>query len=72
MAELVVNAIYRIALCDGEILQWQYLGPDARGTACWRDAETGNEFSESSLMYAWEIVDGDAPEKPAHSHRAND
>ncbi len=56
MANLVPNAIYRIALCDGEHRLWQYLGPDERSHIWWRDVETGAEFNESSLMYAWEIV----------------
>ncbi|HET7833065.1 MAG TPA: hypothetical protein VFK88_08895 [Gallionella sp.] len=63
MTELVLNAIYRIKLCsDDEIRQWQYLGPDSRSLIWWRDVETGAEFNESSLMYAWEIVpDEEAP-----------
>ncbi len=62
MTELVPNSIYRIKLCSDEIRQWQYLGPDSISQVWWRDVETGAEFNESSLMYAWEIVsDEEAP-----------
>lgn len=48
---------YLIALCSGEERRWCYLGQDARGASWWRDLETELEFSESSLMYAWSIVE---------------
>lgn len=51
------GANYLIALCSGEARRWHYLGPDARGAVWWRDLETQMEFSESSLMYAWSIVE---------------
>jgi len=51
------DAVYLIELCSGEQRRWRYLGPDARGAIWWRDLETGREFSESSLMYAWSIVE---------------
>ena len=62
MAELIPQAIYRIELCSAEIRLWKYLGTDSQSQAWWRDEETGLEFSESSLMYAWKIVsDEDVP-----------
>ncbi len=54
-----MNAIYLIALCGGEVRRWQYLGQDDRSEPRWRDVETGREFSESSVMYAWEIIGRD-------------
>ncbi len=47
---------YDIELCSGEFRRWQYLGPDERAQIRWRDTESGLEFSEASLMYAWQIV----------------
>ncbi len=49
--------IYRIQLCSGEIRSWQYLGIDDQQRAWWRDMENGEEFAETSLMYAWQIID---------------
>lgn len=51
------QAIFRIELCSGEIRRWRYLGADARSLVWWRDMESGQEFNESSLMYAWRILD---------------
>lgn len=51
------RAIFRIELCSGEIRHWRYLGADARSQVWWQDVESGHEFSESSLMYAWRILD---------------
>jgi hypothetical protein len=48
--------IYDIELCSGESRRWQYLGPDGREQIWWRDTESGLEFSETSLMYAWHIA----------------
>ena len=48
--------IYEIELCSGESRRWQYLGPDSRHQIWWHDTESGLEFSEASLMYAWHIV----------------
>jgi len=48
---------YLIALCSGEERRWRHLGQDARGASWWHDLETELEFSESSLMYAWTIVE---------------
>lgn len=55
MVDLTVNAVYTIELCSGELRQWQYLGQDSRRLVWWKDLETGQEFNESSLMYAWNI-----------------
>jgi len=59
------QTIYRIALCSGEVRRWSYLGPDARSEAWWRDMDTGLEFNESSLMYAWQIAGEDEVPPPA-------
>jgi len=50
------NGIYEIELCSGERLRWQYLGPDSVTGIWWRNLETGREFNEASLMYAWRII----------------
>lgn len=55
MPGLVVNAVYVIELCSGEMRHWKYLGSDSRRLIWWMDVETKQEFSESSLMYAWAI-----------------
>ncbi len=57
MPELVINTVYRIELCSGEQRQWQYLGLDSRRLVWWKDIETKEEFTESSLMYAWKILE---------------
>lgn len=51
------DATYLIELCSGEQRRWRYLGPDVHGAVWWRDLETQMEFSESSVMYAWSIVE---------------
>ena len=64
MDELTVNSVYTIELCSGEIRQWQYLGPDSRRQVWWMDVETGQEFNEASLMYAWSVTGrSEAPRK---------
>lgn len=55
MSNLTVNTVYEIELCSGELRYWKYLGPDSRTQVWWLDMETNQEFSESSLMYAWRI-----------------
>lgn len=55
MSDLILNAVYEIELCSGELRYWKYLGSDDRSTVWWRDVETQQEFSESSLMYSWAI-----------------
>jgi hypothetical protein len=59
MTELKPNSVYRIELCSGEIRRWRYLGLDDRSQVWWRDMETGLEFNESGLMYAWQILGED-------------
>lgn len=54
--ELEPDDIYEIELCSGEHRRWRYLGPDSLASSWWRDEETGSEFNEASLMYAWRIV----------------
>lgn len=56
MNRLVVDAVYEIELCSGELRRWTYLGGDQRGGVWWRDTESRLEFNESSLMYAWRVV----------------
>ena len=51
--------VYLVELCSGEQRRWCYLGPDARSQAWWLDLESGREFTESSVMYAWWIVGAD-------------
>jgi hypothetical protein len=48
--------LYLIELCSGEQRRWRCLGSDARGAFWWRDEESGLEFTEASLMYAWTIL----------------
>ena len=54
--EPLAGTTYLIELCSGELRHWRYLGPDARSQIWWRDVESGLAFSESSLMYAWQII----------------
>lgn len=54
-SDLVVNAVYAIELCSGEVRYWQYLGSDSRRLFWWLDTETKQEFNEASIMYAWSI-----------------
>lgn len=60
MPEPVAGRIYLIALCSGEQRRWRCLGYDARGTMRWCDLESGLEFGEASLMYAWTILGEEA------------
>ena len=55
MIALDINTVYTIELCSGELRQWKYLGQDSRRLVWWMDLETGQEFNESSLMYAWSV-----------------
>ena len=52
----ILNAIYDIELCSGEQRIWRYLGEDRHAAIWWEDIESGLEFSEGSLMYAWKII----------------
>lgn len=67
MIQPQTNAIYRIELCSGEQRRWRCLPPRPGETArWWRDMDSGREFSEASLLYAWRITardDGAAPEE---------
>jgi hypothetical protein len=56
MIEPLAGTTYLIELCRGEQHRWRYLGPDARAQIWWRDVESGREFTESSVIYAWQIV----------------
>lgn len=51
-----LHEIYEIELCSGERRLWQYHGTDRHGGIWWSDVETGREFSESNLMYSWQII----------------
>ncbi len=55
------GGIYVIELCSGEFRRWHYLGPGGQSLAWWRDIETGLEFNENSVMYAWRIVRQEYP-----------
>lgn len=63
MSELVPVAgrVYRIELCSGELRRWRCLGSDARGQVGWQDLESGMEFNEGSLMYAWRLIGEEVP-----------
>ncbi len=71
MDNLVVNAIYRIELCGSEA-RWQYLGQDEHAEPWWRDVETGQEFRESSVMYAWQIIAKDGAASDTEPDRPDD
>lgn len=60
---LVPRRTYLIELCSGERRHWQYLGEDDTGT-WWRDRDSGREFSEASLMYAWTVLGEALPDTP--------
>lgn len=64
-ATLSKGAVYEVALCSDERRRWRFLGDgDGPGThdgdpgrsRWWRDVDTGVEFNEASLMYAWTLV----------------
>lgn len=59
--EPTVGDEYQIALCSGEVRRWRYLGPDPGGRGWWRDTEALCQFSEDTLMYAWQVVERIAP-----------
>lgn len=57
MSEPQANAIYLIELCSGERRRWLCLpGRPGDATRWWRDLDSGREFNEASLMYAWHIL----------------
>lgn len=57
----IAGSTYLIELCSGEQRRWRYLGPDSREMLWWSDQESGREFNEASLMYAWRILSVDKP-----------
>jgi hypothetical protein len=57
-----LGEIYVIELCSGERRRWRYLGVSEQSPGWWRDMETGLEFSETSLMYAWRIIGAEPPQ----------
>ena len=62
------NVIYRIELCSGEIRRWRSLPPrSGEAMGWWRDLESGREFSEASLMYAWRILSSEDDDWPEES-----
>lgn len=56
---------YLIELCSGERRYWRYLGSE-QGVAWWQDTETGREFHEASLMYAWTVLSEATPSSQRH------
>jgi len=56
MIEAEQTGIYEIELCSGERRRWRCCGADAQSQRWWRDLETGREFTETSVMYAWTII----------------
>ena len=64
-APLLPHNLYRIELCSGEQRRWRYRGEDAQGNRWWRDEESGQEFNEASLMYAWQVLGPAEPAGPA-------
>jgi hypothetical protein len=61
-APLRPAAVYVIELCSGERCRWRYLGPEpGEAEPRWHDLESGREFRESSLMYAWKVIAEEAP-----------
>lgn len=54
------GGIYLIELCSGEQRRWRHLGSEGECGTWWRDLETGREFSEASVLYAWSILRADA------------
>lgn len=61
MNEPKPGGIYVIELCSGEFRRWHHLGPGGQSQVWWRDMETGLEFSEHSVMYAWRIAGEENP-----------
>jgi hypothetical protein len=55
------NAVYVVELCSGEQRRWRYRGVDGRGVGWWQDMETGVEFSDTSLLYVWQLLRKEEP-----------
>jgi len=68
MSEPQADAIYLIELCSGERRRWRCLAHrPGDATGWWRDLDSGREFNEASLMYAWRILakeDDPMPKEP--------
>lgn len=57
MIEPQADAIYLVELCSGERRRWRCLVTGAgEAVRRWRDLESGREFTERELMYAWQLV----------------
>ncbi|MGA9396010.1 MAG: hypothetical protein WCA83_10525 [Azonexus sp.] len=61
------GAIYVVELCSGELRRWRYLGLGEQSRRWWGDMESGLEFNETSVMYAWRIV-GEENLRPEQAH----
>lgn len=60
MGKLERNTVYTIELCNGERRRWRCLAQNSDSEQVWwRDEESGTEFTEASLMYAWQILGKD-------------
>ncbi|MBS1228360.1 MAG: domain S-box [Proteobacteria bacterium] len=71
MVEAEPDAIYEIELCNGERRRWRYCGAVSQSQIWWRDMETGREFNETSVMYAWTIIRKEEPStKPGTEERS--
>lgn len=64
MIELIPLTVYVIELCSGECRRWQYIGEAGNEQIVWIDVDTGREFNESSLMYAWSIIGRESEKSP--------
>ena len=56
MTELLPHTVYHIELCSGEQVPLALPRGWERAGAWWRDEETGLEFNEGGLLYAWHVV----------------
>ncbi len=55
-SSVLVNHVYSIKLCSGEIRLWKHLGEGSGGRIWWCDSSTASVFHEDSILYAWEII----------------
>ena len=66
-ANLLVEGFYTML---EDVFTLEKIGEDAQGNRWWRDEESGQEFNEASLMYAWQVL-GPAPDDlPAFNREA--
>jgi len=57
MIEPQADAIYLVELCSGERRRWRCLAARAgEAERWWCDLESGHEFAERELMYAWRLL----------------